>query len=247
MCWTIRLLTVGFSISPSRWTPTKRSLASSSSTPGDFDLFECWVGVAKRPHQGRTRFIIKGDGNVLYRSLWMTWRDQAERVSVNIKNYKGITLVAEGDGMSKFDMAIWGEPTLVQLLPPAETGDDLQLPRADVLTVTRFADGAIGVMVNGESVAFGRVRPIDESGRLLVPMRPIFEALGARVSYNAATRQVTATRDDQKIVLSIGSTSASINGRPTSMDVPARASAGETLIPLRFVAEALGVPVEYRR
>ena len=215
------------------------------ANPGDFDLLECWVGVAQQQHTGQTRFMIRGDGVLLYRSLWMNWRDPAEKVSVSIKGYKGISLIAEGTNMNRFDMAIWGEPVLVQTNPPQL--DDASIPFAGLMTVRQFDDGGIDISVNGAKVDFGQAKPVNESSRLLVPIRPIFEALGARVSYNPMTRQIVATRGSQTIRMKVGAQSASINDLQLELDVVPRVTAGETMVSLRFVAEALGTAVEYKR
>lgn len=228
------------------------------ANPGGFDALECWVGLAQQQHTGETRFMILGDGTLLYRSPWMNWRDKAEKVHVSIKGYKGISLVAEGHLMNKFDMAIWGEPLLVQTSPPqlqdaptlapvnppasGETSDRL----ARLMTVHQFGNGSIDIFINGTKVEFGKAKPLNEDGRLMVPMRPIFEALGARVVYKPLSHQIVATRDAQIISMVMGTKTANINGRQTNLDVPTRIFAGETMVPLRFVAESLGVPVEYK-
>lgn len=215
------------------------------ANPGDFDLFECWVSLAPQPHAGRTRFLIEGDGVSLYRSQWMTWRDKAKKVSVPVKGYKGISLIVEGYQMNQYDMAIWGEPVLVQTNPPQLTETPSRFPT--LMTVRQSGKGAIGLSIDGMDIAFGNARPINENGHLLVPMRSVFEALGARLRYNPGSRQIVATRGDQTISLAVGTQTALINGYQTDLDVPSRSVAGETMVPLRFVAEALGVAVEYKR
>ncbi len=215
------------------------------TNPGDFDLFECWVSLAQRPHAGRTRFLIEGDGVSLYRSQWMTWRDKAKKVSVSVKGYKGISLIVEGYEMNQYDMAIWGEPVLVQTNPPKLVETPRSFPT--LLTVKQSDNGAIGLSIDGVDIAFGNARATNENGHLLVPMRSVFESLGARLSYNPRSHQIVATRGDQIISMAVGTRTAFINGRRTDLDVASRFVSGETMVPLRFVAEALGVAVEYKR
>lgn len=86
---------------------------------------------------------------------------------------------------------------------------------------------------------------VEEGGRLLVPLRGIFETYGAQVGWNAGTRTVTITAPAMSIAMVIDSRTAMVNGAPKQLDVPPRVRNGATYIPLRFAAEALGERVEY--
>jgi len=83
-------------------------------------------------------------------------------------------------------------------------------------------------------------KPFIESGRTLVPMRAFFEALGARVEWDAVNSIAIGTRDNTVVRIPIGSTAPTVNGLIKRIDVPARIANGRTYIPLRFVGEALG-------
>jgi hypothetical protein len=87
--------------------------------------------------------------------------------------------------------------------------------------------------------------PVSVDGRTLVPLRAIFEALGAEVKWDDKTKTVTATKDDTLISLTIDSVDAWINGTKTKLDVPAQLINGKTMVPIRFVSEALGAKVEW--
>ena len=89
------------------------------------------------------------------------------------------------------------------------------------------------------------VSPIQQNGRVLVPMRSIFEDLGATVNYNDLNRSITATKGDTVIRMALGSRNATVNGLAYKLDVPAKAYYGRTLVPLRFVSEAMGAKVNY--
>ena len=104
----------------------------------------------------------------------------------------------------------------------------------------------ISVHLFGHLLEFA-VQPMVVNGRTLVPMRTIFEALGTSVEWDGATQTVTATRnrDDTVIKLTIGNTTAEINGQAVTIDQPAIVVDGSTLVPLRFVGEALGVTVDW--
>lgn len=104
---------------------------------------------------------------------------------------------------------------------------------------TAAADPAIKVYVNGSRVNFD-VNPVIENGRTLVPMSAIFSAMGASVSWNGTNQTVTATKGTSKISLTIGASSAVIDGKIKGLDVPAKILNGRTLVPLAFVGSAFG-------
>jgi len=99
------------------------------------------------------------------------------------------------------------------------------------------------VIVNGSSLAFD-VSPTIENGRTLVPLRTIFEALGATVQWDDITNTVTAAKSGTEIKLTIGG-QASKNGQTVNLDVPAKVIDGRTMVPLRFVGEAMGCQVSW--
>jgi hypothetical protein len=101
----------------------------------------------------------------------------------------------------------------------------------------------IVVTVNGTPVNFGDTSPVQVGGRTLVPLRAIFEALGAQVEFSSGT--IRARRGDTNLQLALGSSQAVINGAVRTLDVPAQAVFGRTLVPLRFVGEALGANVNF--
>lgn len=102
----------------------------------------------------------------------------------------------------------------------------------------------IKIIVDGVPIHADQM-PIVVDGRTLVPVRAIFEALGAKVSYQAATRQVVGIRDNTIITLTLGSNRAVVNNQVNILDVPAQTVNGRTLVPVRFVSEALGDDVKY--
>ncbi|GAB6179367.1 hypothetical protein JCM14036_06860 [Desulfotomaculum defluvii] len=89
------------------------------------------------------------------------------------------------------------------------------------------------------------VAPVLENGRTLVPMRKIFERLGADINWNADTKTVTATKGDVQIELTLGKSTAVVNGKTLKLDVPAKVVGDRTMVPMRFVGETLGAKVDY--
>jgi len=102
------------------------------------------------------------------------------------------------------------------------------------------------VMLNGKYLVFDQP-PINRNGRILVPMRAIFEALGADVDWDNGLRRVTGTMEGREVQLTIGDTTAYINGTPALLDVPAMIENSRTLVPVRFISESLDADVNWDR
>lgn len=105
-------------------------------------------------------------------------------------------------------------------------------------------DRPIRVMVDGAELAFD-VDPVIENDRTLVPMRLIFEALGAKVDWDEATRTALAVKGDVKISITIDSAELMKNSKAVALDAPARLIGGRTLVPVRAVSEGLGAKVDW--
>ena len=107
------------------------------------------------------------------------------------------------------------------------------------------ADPSVGVVIDGQAVTFTDTAPIIDNGRTLVPLRAIFEAMGATVTWDAATSTATGVKGETTVVVAIGSVSPTINGTVKTIDVPAKIVNSRTLAPLRFVCEAFGGTVTW--
>ena len=97
---------------------------------------------------------------------------------------------------------------------------------------------------NGNILGFD-VPPIIEDGSTLVPMRFLFEQMGADVEWDSETQTATATIDNKAVTFSIDNVNARINNKPAKMDVPARLVNGKTMVPLRFLSENMGYDVDW--
>jgi Copper amine oxidase N-terminal domain len=107
-----------------------------------------------------------------------------------------------------------------------------------------IAQSTIRVYVDGQLVNFD-VPPNVIQGRVLVPLRGVFEKLGATVDYDGRTQHIVAVRAEQRVELTLGSRQARINGKPELLDVPAFTIGDRTMVPLRFVSESLGASVQW--
>jgi len=102
----------------------------------------------------------------------------------------------------------------------------------------------VTVVVNGQQVGFDQP-PISRGGRVFVPLRGVFERLGASVVYDNGL--INATGNGRNISLHIGSTQATIDGQTQYVDVAPFLVGSRTLVPLRFVAQALGAAVDWNQ
>ena len=103
----------------------------------------------------------------------------------------------------------------------------------------------IKIYLNNEQLKFD-ITPITEKDRTLVPMRAIFEALGAEVEWENETRTATATKNGITVSVTIDSNKMQKNGEDIELDVPARlVGDSRTLVPLRAISEAFGCQVEW--
>lgn len=89
------------------------------------------------------------------------------------------------------------------------------------------------------------IDPVLQDGRTLVPLRAIFETLGATVDWENDTRTVTGTLGDKIIILQINNKIATVNGNIVVLDVPGQLINGRTFIPVRFIAESLDAKVDW--
>ncbi|MCL0049631.1 stalk domain-containing protein, partial [Peptococcaceae bacterium] len=105
-------------------------------------------------------------------------------------------------------------------------------------------DKAISVFAKGREVKFD-VPPRIVENRTMVPIRQLGEIVGGSFEYNKENRKVVFISKDKEIVIYIDKEEAFINEKPVPLDVPAMIIDGRTLVPLRFVGEALGFNVTY--
>lgn len=102
----------------------------------------------------------------------------------------------------------------------------------------------ISVYLDGHKLQ-PEVEPLNVNGTVLVPMRGLFEEQGAKLSFDNTNKMITATKGGTTLTYHIGERTAYLNGQPLNLAVPGQISNGYTLVPLRFVSEALGSTVKW--
>ena len=118
---------------------------------------------------------------------------------------------------------------------------------AAALSMPVFADDTVKVLVNGNEITFTDVAPYIEEGRTLVPMRTIFETLGAVVEWDGETKTIISYDpvSDVSITMQADSKTMFINEEPFELDVPATIVGDRTVVPLRAVAEGMNSNVSW--
>src|ERR1700744_6021442 len=101
----------------------------------------------------------------------------------------------------------------------------------------------MSVTLNGRPLNLGPA-PQERAGRVFVPLRGVFEQLGASVVYQDGTINAEG-RGNRSVSLHIGSTQATVNGQPQTIDVAPFIIGASTYVPLRFVSQALGANVDW--
>jgi stage II sporulation protein D len=105
-------------------------------------------------------------------------------------------------------------------------------------------DGEIHVVINGTTQFFSPA-PFLANDRVLVPMRAIFEALGASIIWDENTQTVKAKKGTTSVKLTIGLGNAKVNEKTIPLDVVALTKQDRTMVPARFVSESLGADVKW--
>lgn len=107
-----------------------------------------------------------------------------------------------------------------------------------------YADSSIKVELDGHPIIF-ETEPIIQNGTTLVPLRAIFEALGASVEWNATTKSVISVFEETSVKLKIDSKTAYKNGVGFELLAAPVIVDGRTLVPVRFISESFGLNVDW--
>ena len=107
----------------------------------------------------------------------------------------------------------------------------------------------ISVYIDGERDD-GRFPPLLRNGRTMMFLRDTFDRLGAALKWFPAEKKIKAWQGETEIELWIGRTTAYVNGNAVTLDQPPiienyEGMGAATLVPLRFISEALGAGVKY--
>lgn len=140
--------------------------------------------------------------------------------------------------LAQFDR-IWRENRLVGLYIAAESHKMYMNRKLAQLVKANL-------VINGVTYK-GDVGAVISEGRTLVPVRGIFEEIGATVHYEARDRSITIRKGGNTVVLTVNKRQAYVNGELVELDVPAQLIHSRTLVPVRFISEAIGATVHWEQ
>lgn len=166
--------------------------------------------------------------------------DKGEKYTV-VANFSPLTGAEAGKKMNK----TWSFTTA----GVGSTNPTPNLPSNPVVTPpttgqpTKYTKDNIGIKLNGTFISV-IPKPVIKSGTTFIPLRGVFEKMGATVTWNQQKKQVTVVKDNKKIILTIGSTGAYVNGEAVKLtSEPYVTPEGSTYVPLRFISETIGAQV----
>lgn len=161
-------------------------------------------------------------------SVGMTFSELAD-LMIELGAYDAMAL----DGGGSTEMVVGGN-----IVNTPSDGKERRINTA-ILVISQ-----IPVYLDNQRIYF-EVPPVNQKGRVLVPVRKLFESLGASVEWDDATRTVSAVRGETRVELPIGKKTARVNGKKVTIDSEAIIINGRTMVPLRFVSQALGAKVSW--
>ena len=124
--------------------------------------------------------------------------------------------------------------------------DTLKINEADIeKELSGLKQNTVAYVVLNDSILSFDQPPVIEEGRTLVPMRFLFEQMGANVEWNEETKSARATLNNKAVTFAIDDNEAEVDSQPVTMDVPARLINGKTMVPLRFLSEEMGYNVTW--
>lgn len=159
---------------------------------------------------------------------------QLDKMTVKDKNNSTVKLKKAGDNEYTFTMPV-GKVSVDATFVQKDAADDSNAAEAG--KTIKLQIGSRIVNVDNEAVIYDAA-PVIRNDRTLVPIRIITEALGGKVDWNGATKEVTLSINDKEIKMTIGKTLEKYGVAPVIID-------GRTFVPVRFVADELGAEVAW--
>ena len=161
---------------------------------------------------------------------------QLDKMTVKDKNNSAVKLKKVNDNEYTFTMPV-GKVSVDATFVQKDAADANQNSAAEKSKVIKLQIGSRIVNVDNEAVIYDAA-PVIRNDRTLVPIRIITEALGGKVDWNGATKEVTLSINDKEIKMTIGKALEKYGVAPVIID-------GRTFVPVRFVADELGANVAW--
>lgn len=185
----------------------------------------------------RENVIIKNKDIKLSKSFY-----DFEGVENNLDNYYDI-LKEHGTVIDNKIITI-PKPTVSP--EPETTPKPTETPKPAAQTLTVKGGEEIEISVNGKKAEFDVPPFIDDNDRTQIPVRAVAETLDCKVDWNQDTKTAVISKDSQDTVkITLDSDVITVNDKQIKMDTAALLKGDRTFVPVRFIAEALGLTVEW--
>lgn len=109
----------------------------------------------------------------------------------------------------------------------------------DAAASTKKISYPAGIVLDGKLVSLSAV-PIVRSGTVLASSRELLGAIKATYQWDAKKKQLTATKSGKKVVMTVGSTKAYVNGKAIKLPAAPTIASGRTYVPAAAVVQAFG-------
>lgn len=130
------------------------------------------------------------------------------------------------------------------------------LDKGEIKSIVKLKDGrqvevgltarrGISVFIDNNPIIFDKITPLVIDETTLIPLRKVTESLGAKIDWNRKDNTITGIKDKQSFLLNVGSKAAVLNGNPVELLAPPIILDGNTMVPARFIAESLGMEVNW--
>ncbi len=193
-------------------------------------------------------FGLKADGTLWYWGEDTNYKD-ANPIMDKVKDISSLNYFLKEDGtLLKYDGKSYENEALTNVDCFL---DDETVQRKDKTkwtlknSVRRIVEeGEIRILIDTKYLNTD-VAPYIKNGRTMVPMRAIFEALGALVTWDNETKTAVAVRGGVEIKITIGENVLYKNGEEINLDAPAEITNDRTMVPVRAIGEAFSYIVEW--
>lgn len=203
-----------------------------------------------------TKLFVYGDQGkkdaeksvVADKTKWTFMRDKAKEKDIKVSVWvdvmdqmKGGTPGAnEQDALLRFN---WDAAKVLKE-DKAPATPDTKPAEGSKTTSKPIGNAPVQVFFQGQPIKSDSA-PILKDGRTYLPLRAVFETLGAKVDWKEAERTVYGEKNGVKIRLTIGAKEAMVGDKTMALDAPAFISNGRTYVPVRFIGEAYGNKVDF--
>ena len=184
-------------------------------------------------------------GTEIADSFTLTTSGEGE-LQYTLADVKPGTWTVSGDGFTQ-DVIAAEEGKLLSFTAPAGS---YTLTYKDANTEKQFINSPMpeleGVYIRmNRQFLYSDAAPTVVNDRTLVPMRAIFEALGAEVQWDEASATATTTLNTREVKITENQTTTYVDGSPVEIDVPATIYQDRFVVPIRFISESFGAQVSY--